>query len=357
MIDGPLKGRGPRRRRGTAKGPSCRGAPVLAPPIPPWGTPGVRPGISASPSSYAVHRLLKNAVSRVDWIIVFIFVLLQVVPPLMAAAQEPSRIWSEFVAKLKSGTLTAADIRAEYTTPEQQLVWLKQLKEASDTRKSWADWEAKPEVFRVGDHVQIVARVHDGTRNLTLCFTFLIEERRWYYSHMENIFIRLDQIGPPPVSLFPDIAEETKAWMREETYWSTFIGGVYAPLVKEKGADYVFNLLKDGPGYFVAAKTWVPFVPPRRAFILWLCWDQSRLRGHAVSLEKLDADEAIVKLKPLYFQIYKSASHLKTIISLPEYRRLFETIWKDRAQAAGWKVSFAYEDPYCLGCVLRFTDK
>jgi hypothetical protein len=163
-----------------------------------------------------------------------------------AAAQEPAGVWAEFVGKLKSGTLTAVNIRSEYTTPEQQLVWLKQLKEASDARKSWTDWEAKPEFFRVGDHVQVVARVHDGTRYLTLCLTFLIEERRWYYSHMENIFIRLDQIGPPPVALFPDIEEETKAWMREETYWSTFIGGVYAPLVKEKGAAFVFNLLKRG---------------------------------------------------------------------------------------------------------------
>jgi hypothetical protein len=74
-------------------------------------------------------------------------------------------------------------------------------------------------------------------------------------------------------------------------------------------------------------------------------------------LEKLDEGEAVVKMKPLYFQIYKSASHLKTIITLAEYRRLFETIWTDRAQAAGWKVSFTYEDPDCIGCVLRFSGK
>jgi len=275
----------------------------------------------------------------------------------LAAAQEPARVWNEFVAKLKAGTLTAAEIRSEYTTPAQQLTWLKQLKDAADTRKSWGDWEAKPEIFTVGNHVQVLARVNEGAQYLTLCFTFLTDGQHWYYSHMENIFLRLDRIGAPPVSLFPDIAEETKSWMREETYWSTLIGGVYAPLVKEKGADYVFNMLKDGPGYFVSAKTWVPFLPPRRAFILWLCWEQSRLRGNPVTLEKLEDDEAIVSMKPLYFLIYKSASHLKTMIGFAEYRRLFETIWTDRAEAAGWKVSFEYENKECLQCVLRFLKK
>jgi hypothetical protein len=275
----------------------------------------------------------------------------------MGTAQDRSWIWNEFVAKLKAGTLTAADIRSEYTTPEQQLAWLRQLKDAADTQKSWADWEAKPEIFTVGSHIQVLARVHDGTEYLTLCFTFLVEGERWYYSHMETIFLRLDQVGPPPVSQFPDIAEETKTWMREETYWSTIILLIYVPLSKEKGSDYVFNLLKDGPGYFVTAKTWVPFLPPRRAFILWLCWEQSLLHGNRVSLERLNDDEAVVKMQTHYFFLYKRASHMKTYIDFSDYRRLFEAIWTDRAEKAGWKVEFEYEDKECLQCVLRFSKK
>jgi hypothetical protein len=275
----------------------------------------------------------------------------------MASAQDPARVWNEFVAKLKAGTLTSEDIRAEYTTPEQQLVWLKQLKEVTDAQKTWQDWQAEPKIFPVENHVHILARFRVGQEFQTRCFTFLIEGGRWFYSHMEGIFIRLDEIGAPPISKFPDISEETKTWMREENYWSEIIGHFYLPLSKEKGPDYALSLIKDGAGYYVTAKTWVPFLPPRRAFILWLCWEQSLLHGNLVSLERLNDDEALVKMQTHYFFIYKRTSHMKTWLSFPDYRRIFETIWTDRAEAAGWKVAFEYEDKECLQCVLRFSKK
>lgn len=275
----------------------------------------------------------------------------------ISIAQEPSQIWREFTAKLKGGTLTTADMRPEYTKPEQQLTWLTQIKEAVDGQKTWEDWAAEPEIFRVENHVQVLARFRIGAEFQTRCFTFLVEEGRWFYSHMEMIYLRLDQVGNPPVSQFPDAAEEMKAWIREETYWSTIILNIYAPLAKEKGAEYVFNLLKDGPGYFVSAKTWVPFLPPRRAFILWLCWEQSRLHGNQVILERLTDNEAAVKMQTHFFFLYKNAAHMKNDISFPDYRRLFETLWTDRAEAAGWTVAFEYADAACLDCVLRFKKK
>lgn len=275
----------------------------------------------------------------------------------LAAAQEPIQVWREFVAKLKAGTLTAFDVQPEYTTVEQQLAWLRQLKEAVDIDKSWPDLEQAVRIVVVENSIRVVARFRMGGEEQTMSFSFLTGGPRWLYSHMEMILLPLDQVGAPPVSQFPDIAEETKAWMREETYWSTIVLNLYGPLSKTMGADGVFDLLKDGPGYFVAAKTWVPFLPSPRAFVLWLCWEQSRLRGNPVTLEKLSDDEAVVAMRPLFFQIYKSASHLKTRISLPEYRRLFETIWTDRAGAAGWSVAFEYADPEGLSLRLRLTRK
>lgn len=275
----------------------------------------------------------------------------------MADAQDYPRIWDEFVAKLKAGTLSFGDIRAEYTSAEQQLAWLKDLREATEAQKTWADWQAAPEIFPVENRVHVLARFRVGTEYQTRCFTFLVEGERWFYSHMEAIFLRLDKIAEPPVSKFLDAPEEMKTWMREETYWSTVILNLYAPLSKEKGADYVFNLLKDGGGYFVAAKTWVPFLPPRRAFILWLCWEQSVLRGNLVSLDKLSDDEALMKIQTHFFFLYQRASHLKTYISFPDYRRLFETIWMDRAEKAGWMLAIDYEDDECLQCVFRFKRK
>jgi hypothetical protein len=271
-----------------------------------------------------------------------------------AAAQDGARIWSEFTAKLKAGELTAADLRPEYTTLEQQLAWLRQLKDAVDKDGSWAEMEARPKIFPVGDHVQILARFRMDGRPQTVSFAFIVEGTRWYYSHMEMISIRLDEVGPPPVSKFPDIPEERKAWIREETYWSTIIGSLYLPLAREKGAEAARQRLLDGPGYFVAVKTWVPFLPPHRAFILYLCWEQSVLRGSKVTLETLEDERAVVRMETLFFSLYKRSSHMKTWLPFAEYRGLFEAIWADRAAAAGWSVAFEYTDFDGLECVLRF---
>lgn len=274
-----------------------------------------------------------------------------------AMAQDGARVWSEFAAKLKAGGLTAADLRPEYTTVEQQLAWLGQMKEAVDRDQSWAELEAKPEIFTAGGRLQVLARFRMGGQPQTVSFTFLVEGERWYYSHMEMIFIRLDQLGPPPVSAFPDLAEETKSWIREETYWSTILGSLYLPLAKERGAEAARRRLLDGGGYFVAAKTWVPFLPAPRAFILYLCWEQSVIRGNKVTLEAVDDDRAIVRMKTRFFELYKSSSHMKTWIAFPEYRAIFEAIWSDRAAAAGWDVAIAYADPEGLECTLRFRKR
>jgi hypothetical protein len=113
--------------------------------------------------------------------------------------------------------------------------------------------------------------------------------------------------------------------------------------------------LLDGAGYALAAKTWVPFFPSHRAFMLYLCWEQSRLRENQVILEKLTDQEAIVKLKTHFFFLYKRTGHLKEQIPFEDYRRIFETIWQDRATNAGWNLKITYEDPECLKCVFHFT--
>lgn len=37
------------------------------------------------------------------------------------------------------------------------------------------------------------------------------------------------------------------------------------------------------------------------------------------------------------------ARHLNPIIEYAEYMELFESIWKDRAENAGWEINFVYK--------------
>jgi hypothetical protein len=205
-----------------------------------------------------------------------------------------------------------------------------------------ADWDTEPEIIRTGNRIQYLIPLTSRTQKVSYCFSFVTEGSQWYFQHLEAIFIRLDKLSELPTSEFPDVSEAQKNWAREEIYWSFVITNFYLPTVKEKGKPYALDLLKDGGGYFVGARSWVPFSPPQKAFILYLCWEQANLRGNAVTLVKLEDNEAIVRLNTHFFALYFAAAHLKPRISLEDYKQIFETIWQDRANNAGWNVEIEY---------------
>jgi hypothetical protein len=270
------------------------------------------------------------------------------------------RIWQEFVLLLRSGKFTPDRIRP---LPEMAgltstlLGFLDQMRREAH----WEEWGKPPEMRKNGAITNFILPLTFGKGpRISYCFMFVEEGGRWYFHHLEAIFIRLDKTPPPPTSLFPDTSDAQKAWDREEEYWSKIIRwrGI---LAREKGKDFFLGLLKDGGGYFVWAKSRVPFVPPHRAFVLFLCWEQARLRGpnlygEGVRLEKLTDEEAVVRLSPMYFMLYQSAAHLKGQISFEDYKEIFETIWQDRAIAAGWKLAIEYRDSGgTTECVFHFT--
>ncbi len=261
------------------------------------------------------------------------------------------RVWREFVGALKKGQMTVDKVR-----PYPEMVPLKEkLMEFLSTMREkavWQEWQATPECYRVGSHLHyLVPLTFDGEK-VTYCFTFLVEGENWYFRQLEGITIRLDKIATLPTSEFPDIAEQNKIWLRQEGYWSEQVR-LFNFLAKEKGKDFAFTWFADGRGYLVAAKAQVPFLPPEKAFVLYLCWEQAKLSGSSVTLEKLDDQEAIVRMKPIYFLLYKITSHLKGQISFADYQKIFETIWQDRANKAGWDLNISYEDDECTFRLIR----
>ena len=269
-------------------------------------------------------------------------------------AQDDLEIWREFVETLKSGRLTVDQIRPyEGMSREGKMERLQYLMEVSNRNSSWKEWEETPEIFPVENQVHFLIPLGFGGMTKTdYCFTFLKEEDRWYYRHMENITIRLDKTPEPPTSEFPDVSQDMKTWQRQEFFWSKMVY-FYTVLTREKGKDFFPNLMRDGAGYYLMAKTWVPVVPPQRAFVLYLCWEQSRLRGNKVTLEVMTDQEAVIRIQTHFFALYKITGHLKNQISFEDYRRIFETIWQDRAVNAGWNLDITYEDPEGLECVFH----
>ncbi len=270
--------------------------------------------------------------------------------PAIAAAQAPGSetVWNEFAASLQSGGITSDRLRPYY--PQLREPILRFLEEFRRTSRP-EDWKVKPELHRVGDQIHgVISLTGAGGKKVPYCFTLLVEDSHWYFQHVESIFIRLDQIGPLPASRFPDVTEAQKAWMRDERRATEQIK-IYNFLVKEKGRDFALRLFQDGAGYALEARTWVPFVSPSRAFILFLCWEQANLFANPVTLESLDDASALVRFQPRWFKLYKQTAHLRLLIPESEFRSIFETMWHDRARAAGWELNTEY---HADEAVLRF---
>jgi hypothetical protein len=141
----------------------------------------------------------------------------------MGTAGLPARaddlgVWREFLRELRSGGMADTSRYRPYD-PVQRSSLMAAL-EGMRPLLLWDSCTTAPEVFRVGDQIHFVAplvfRKDGATGRGTFCFTFLTRGELWYFQHLESIFLRLDHLGPPPVSVFPDLPEERKAWMRDE---------------------------------------------------------------------------------------------------------------------------------------------
>lgn len=261
--------------------------------------------------------------------------LLILLMPVSSHNQDELKIWKEFVSLLKENKINLEHIRpTSPLTKESQL----QLLNSFRANAVWEEWEVEPEIVRYENLVTFIVTL----KQWTYTFNFLVEDTKWYFRHLEGIFIRLDKIRSLPASKFPDLSESLKDWARDEIRISEYVR-LFNVLSEEKGKEYAFDLFKNiignGIGYFLAAKAWVPFFPPPRAFILFLCWEQANLRGNKVTLVKLTDNEAIVRFDETnYFNLYVRTTHLKKQISFEDYARIFEDIWQVRADSAGWNL-------------------
>jgi hypothetical protein len=256
-------------------------------------------------------------------------------------AADDEALWRDFTQVLRDGKVTEERIHP-YVEALRPI--MRQFLDSLRAQAKPEDWEAKPEIHRAGHQIHFLVPLTGGDGNkTTYCFTLVETDRTWFFQHLESIFIRLDRLGPLPVSTFPDLPEAQTTWMREENAVTDRLR-FYTFLVAEKGKAAALDWFqRESDGYFLAARTWVPFVAPSRAFVLYLCWEQSKLRGSPTTLTALDDAHAVVVIDAIDLRLYRQTAHLRHLIAEPEFREFSETLWRQRATAAGWNVEFAYD--------------
>jgi len=259
---------------------------------------------------------------------------------------DKTTVWREFTELMRGGNVGLDRIRPYPGLPAETLCgFVRQLREA-------IVWEAllPPELHTEGAHVHAIL-APGSTEQGTLCFTFLVDGDEWWLRHLESIVIRLDKLPDPPVSEFPDIPDEQKTWMREEIAVTEQVR-LYRYLVEREGVEAARRWFLDGEGYALAARTWVPLVRLARAFVLYLCWEQTRLRGASATLEELTDSSARVRLAPTFLRLYDSTGHLRHQVHRDDYVALFDAVWQDRARAAGWTLAIERQ-PAATECVFH----
>lgn len=284
---------------------------------------------------------------------IIVLITIFIISFLSSTAQEGLNVWTDFIEQLKSDKISPEQIKPIEELGAEYIPTLLSFLDSLRVQASEEDWLVVPEIITQNDKLLFIVPWSTRYNKVTYCLTFLIDDTKWYFQHLEGIFIRLDKYGDLPASKFPDIEETQKTWMRQEIFWSYIVLNFYLPLSKEHGEQYALNLLKDGGGYNVSAKTWVPFLPDHKAFILYLCWEQANLGGNDVTLVKLNDNEAILDIGSYYFALYRITGHLRNQITFDEYQSIFETIWFDRAKYAGWNLDIEYGKDYVVR--FRFT--
>ena len=150
-------------------------------------------------------------------------------------------------------------------------------------------------------------------------------------------------INPMPYATFEPLPDQ-EAWIRSERSISMVVS-FYVRLKALYGSEKALAWFRDGAGEYLCAKAWVPYYEGSKAFIAYCAWIESRINGENVSIDEFSSSRCVLRFtNHLWMSVYHQASHIKTQISFEEYKDLFEYIWQDRANNAGWSLSFVYSD-------------
>jgi|GEM_PF-1391217 len=243
-------------------------------------------------------------------------------------------IWDEFRKKIKDDTLTESDFAAEMRAFLQPLLCGER---AAARRRKFL--EAPYDVYESARGISVVLHCLDDDYRLD----FSCDSFSWRLAFMECITLPVLGMEAVPYSEFAPLGKK-EAFIRREKEISQLIR-FYLKFKELVGKEEALMMFCDGRGEFLCARSWVPFYSDGLSYIAYCAWYESRMNGETVAVQEFQENRCVVVFyNHIWRNVYFMAAHLNPIIEYAEYMKLFESIWKDRAENAGWKIDFIYKD-------------
>lgn len=241
---------------------------------------------------------------------------------------DPTDFWNSFRQKLEQDTLTDADFAAETAPLLHQLLC---GEGAAPRRQKFA--AAPADIHMTADRISVICRCPDDD--------YRFDFRAGKLVFIECITLPVRDIVPgctlPPLP-------EKESRIRAEKEISRMVWH-YLQFKKLAGREKAMEMFRDGAGEVLCARSWVPFYTDRLACIAYAAWTECRINGEDVLIRAFGEERCEILLRGhLWRRVYAETGHLRTMIDYEEYMDLFEYIWTDRAQHAGWKIRFGYTE-------------
>lgn len=245
-------------------------------------------------------------------------------------------IWNEFQNKLKDDTLTESDFTVEMCAFLQPLLC---GESSASRRKKFLD--APYDVYENTRGISVVLHCLDDDYR----FDFSSDGFSWRLAFVECITLPVLGMETVPYSKFIPL-EKKEVFIRREKEISQFIH-FYLKFKELVGKEEALAMFCDGRGEYICARSWVPFYSDGLSYIAYSAWYESRINGETVVIQEFQENKCVVVIyNHIWRNVYFMARHLNPIIEYTEYMELFESVWRDRAQNAGWTINFVYKDEY-----------
>jgi hypothetical protein len=243
-------------------------------------------------------------------------------------------IWREFIEKLSLDSLKDSDF-----SDEMRPFFVSFLcgEAAYDRRKKFINSSAK--MIDGEFRKSIILSCPDDEYR----FDFEIIKDKWKLCFIEGITLPLSNISCFPYDSFIQLPEK-ESWIKAERNISKIVY-LFCKLRKLFNTDEALLWFNDGAGEFLCSRAWVPFYNDSKSFVLYSGWIENRINGEDVSIEIFSDEKCVMRFRNhLWFKVYHGSSHIKNQLSFDNYRKLFESIWQDRAINSGWHIVFDYND-------------